>query len=147
MKLVVRKAKDVYRNKIESKVMGWKGIKSMASVNAAVDVNRSRVSIEGVNDQLNDFLLFIFFKFFFYRFERHDFSTGLLELKESLSPDRNIVIEEEVVNRLPKGINVNKYAGPNGTDGRTWKFCADQLSGVLRHLFPASIDQHLVPTP
>ena len=43
MKLVVRKAKDVYRNKIESKVMGWKGIKSMASVNAAVDVNRSRV--------------------------------------------------------------------------------------------------------
>ena len=51
------------------------------------------------------------------------------------------------MNRLLTGINVNKCAGPDGIDGRTLKFCADQLSGVLRHLFPASIDQHLVPTP
>ena len=54
VKLAIRKAKDVYRTKIESKFMGgslreaWKGIKSKASINSAVDVNRSRVSIEGV---------------------------------------------------------------------------------------------------
>ena len=86
---------------------------------------------------------------FFTTFKRHDFSTDLLEVKESLSPDRNIVIEEEFVNRLLTGINVNmnKCAGPDGIDGRTLKFCADQLSGVLRHLFQACIDQHFVPTP
>ena len=39
------------------------------------------------------------------------------------------------MNRLLKGINVNKYSGPDGTDVRTLKFCADQFSGVLLHLF------------
>ena len=53
----------------------------LSSINAAVDVNRSRVSIEGVNekelpDQLN-FFSFLFFLFFL-RFQRHDFSTDLL---------------------------------------------------------------------
>ena len=78
------------------------------------------------------------------RFERHDFSADLLELKQSLSREGNIVIKEEVVNRLLKGININKCSGPDRIDGRTLKFCADQLSGVLQHLFQASIDQHSV---
>ena len=76
VKLAVRKAKDVYRTKTESKFTGgsprnaWKGIKSIASIKASVDVNRSTVSIEGVNDQeladqLNSFFSFSLFVFCF----------------------------------------------------------------------------------
>ena len=83
---------------------------------------------------------------FFTRFERYDFSTELLELKQSLLAERKIVIKEDVVNRLLKGININKCSGPDGTDDSTMKFCADQLSGVLRHLFKDSIDQLSVPS-
>ena len=43
-------------------------------------------------------------------------------------------------------INVNKCSGPDAIGGRTWKFCADQLSGVLGHLVQSSIDQHFVPS-
>ena len=50
------------------------------------------------------------------------------------------------MNRLLKGLNVNKCSGPDGIDERMFKFCADQLSGVLRYLFQASIDQHSVPS-
>ena len=39
----------------------------LSSINAAADVNRSKVSIEGVNDQeLPDQLNFFFFFFFFF---------------------------------------------------------------------------------
>ena len=55
--------------------------------------------------------------------------------KQSLSPESNPVMKEDVVNRLLKGININKCSDPDGTDGRTSKLCADQLGGVLRHLF------------
>ena len=74
------------------------------------------------------------------------FLANLPELKESLLPERKIEIKEEVVSTLLKGINVNKYWGPEGTDVRTLKFCADQFSGVLLHLFHASIDQQFVPS-
>ena len=77
----------------------------------------------------------------FTRFERYDFSAEVLEL-----PERNVVNREDVVNTLLKGININKCSGPNGIGGRTLKFCADQLSGVLRHLFKDSIDQLSVPS-
>ena len=82
------------------------------------------------------------------RFERPDgfFLADLPELKELLLPERKIEIKEEVVSTLLKGINVNKYSGPDGTDVRTLKFCADQFSGVLLHLFHTSIDQQFVPS-
>ena len=47
---------------------------------------------------------------------------------------------------LLKGINTNKCSGPDGIDGIILKFCADQFSGGLRHLFQASIDQHSIPS-
>ena len=46
-----------YRTKIESTFKdgslldAWKGLKNMASINATVDVNRLRTSIERVNEQ------------------------------------------------------------------------------------------------
>ena len=67
VKRAVGKAKNLYRTKIESKFKGgslrdaWKGRKNIASNDAAVDVNRLWISIEGVNeqelsDQLNVFI-------------------------------------------------------------------------------------------
>ena len=114
----------------------------MASINSSTDTSKKSVCVDGVSvqdlpDQLNTF---------FTRFEKYDFSPDLNELKTSLRPQRNIIIQEEFVNRLLKSINVNKSPGPDGIDGRTLKFCADQLSGVLQHLFQASIDQHMVPS-
>ena len=47
---------------------------------------------------------------------------------------------------LLKGINTNKCSGPDGINGIILKFCADQFSGGLRHLFQASIDQHSIPS-
>ena len=41
---------------------------------------------------------------------------------------------------------MNKYSGPDDTDGKTLKFSADQFSGVLLHLFHVSIDQQFVPS-
>jgi len=41
---------------------------------------------------------------------------------------------------------VNKYSGPDGTDVRTLKICADQFIAVLLNLFRAFIDQQFVPS-
>ena len=43
-------------------------------------------------------------------------------------------------------INTNKSPGPDGICGRTLKCCADQLSGVLQHLFQTSLDTASIPT-
>ena len=62
-------------------------MKNMASVNTAVDMNRSRASIEGVNEQeLPDQLNTLFFST---RFESHYFSAEQMQLKESLLPKRS----------------------------------------------------------
>ena len=52
----MRKAKGVYKTKIESKFAGgslrdaWKGIKNMASMNTAVELKRSWVIIGGMSE-------------------------------------------------------------------------------------------------
>ena len=78
VKLAVRiRAKNVDKTKTASGSLpdDWKGVKNMASINIAIDMNRSRVSTKGVNEQeLPDLL-----NAFFTRFERHDFSADLLE--------------------------------------------------------------------
>ena len=53
VKLAVRKANNFYRAKFKSNFKDgslrnvWKGLNNMAAINAAVDVNRLRISIEG----------------------------------------------------------------------------------------------------
>ena len=53
----IRKAKEKYRKRIESKISGdclraaWQGIKNMAAVNKASAPRGSRVSLEGVADE------------------------------------------------------------------------------------------------
>ena len=147
VKSAIRKAKETYKNKIESKFVGgnfraaWQGIKNMAAVNNVSD-RSGRVSLSGVSDEdLPDVL-----NSHFTRFERHDFSSELLQLKQSLVSDKSVIIDEDRVEKCLKKTNVRKAPGPDGICGRTLKCCSQQLSGVFRHLFQTSVDTGIVPS-
>ena len=63
-------------------------------------------------------------------------NTALLTF--SLAPSLTLPITDSSL------FSMKMCSGPDGIDGSTLKFCTDQLSGVLRHLFHASTDQHSV---
>ena len=59
VKAVIRRAKQTYKNKVESKFTcgnfcdAWQGIKSMAAINTSPDLHtcsRSQIKLQGVND-------------------------------------------------------------------------------------------------
>ena len=95
----IRKAKEKYRRKIESKFSGgclraaWQCIKNMAAVNKVSAPRGSRVSLEGVADEA----LPNHMNGFFTRFETHDFSSHISHVKQSLMPDDSAVIDQESV--------------------------------------------------
>ena len=79
---------------------------------------------------------------FFTRFETHDFSSHISDVKQSLLPEDSAVIDQE---RVFKHTGVNKCPGPDGIWGRTLRSCSDQLSGVFHRLFQTSIDTCTIP--
>ena len=113
----------------------------MAAVNKASTPRGSRVSLEGVSgetlpNRMNSF---------FTRFETHDFSSHIPDVKQSLLPDDSAIIDQERVLGLFKHIGVNKCPGPDGICGRTLRLCDEQLSGVFQRLFQTSIDTCTIP--
>ena len=95
----IRKAMEKYRRKTESKFSGdclradWQGIKNMAAVNKASAPRGSRVSLEGVSDEA----LPNHMNSFFTRFETHDFSSHISDVKQSLMPDDSAAFDQESV--------------------------------------------------
>ena len=81
---------------------------------------------------------------FFTRFETHDISSHISDVKQSLMSDDSAVIDQERVLGLFKHIGVNKCPGPDGICGRTLR-CAEKLSGVFQRLFQTSIDTCTIP--
>ena len=148
VKAAVRRAKQTYKNKVESKFAGgdfrtaWQGIKSMAGLTTSDSRNRSHIKLQGVSDDNlpNDM------NRFFTRFETRDFSLDTADVRLSLYLCTDIVIDQETVGRYLKATKVNKSPGPDGICGRTLRFCADQLSGVFRDIFQSSVDTATVPT-
>jgi len=65
----------------------------MAAVNKASAPRGSRVSLEGVSDEA----LPNHMNSFFTRFETHDFSSHISDVKQSLMPDDSAVIDQEGV--------------------------------------------------
>ena len=114
----------------------------MAAVNMMTDPARSKVRLQGVSDES----LSEVFNDFFTRFEEHNFSFYMSDLKSSLMFDKTAVIDQKSVANCLKMININKSPGPGGICGRTLKVCADQLSGVFQHLFQTSLDTASIPT-
>ena len=104
----IRKAKEKYRKKIESKFSGgclraaWQGIKNMKAVNKVSAPRGSRVSLEGMADEA----LPNHMNSFFTRFETHDFSSHISNVKQSLMPDDSAVIDQERVLGLFKHIGI-----------------------------------------
>ena len=112
----------------------------MAAVNKASAPRGSRVSLEGVADEalpnhVNISSLV----------SKHNFSSHISGVKQSLMPDDSAVIDQERVLGLFKHIGVNKCPGPDGICGRTLRFCAEQLNGVFQRLFQTSIDTCTIP--
>lgn len=145
----IRKAKSVYRDKMELKYTSgdlrtaWKGIKSMASISQGSSErdSNSTIKIEGINmtDLPNAF------NSFYARFEVHDFSENTSLLRDSLTPDSNIVIEREQVKNLLKRVNMRKAPGPDLIFGHTLRYCADQLCGVFQYIFQMSLECNQIP--
>lgn len=70
-----------------------------------------------------------------------------MELKQSFMPCATFTPQANDVMNLLKYTPINKYPGPDGICGRTLRYCAEQLSGLLLQLFQSSMDQSLVPLP
>jgi hypothetical protein len=143
----ISKAKREYKDKIEQRYSSgdlraaWKGIKHMASVNQKCDTVKKQVKLDGVDDcdlpnVLNDF---------YTRFEQHDFSSDVSDLRKSFTSDCDIVVSQDSVTSLFKCIDVNKAPGPDGIGGRVLRCCADQLGSVFTHLFQLSLDSGHIP--
>ena len=113
----------------------------MAAVNKASAPRGSRVSLEGVaGEELPNHM-----NSFFTRFETHDFSSHISEVRQSLMSDNSAVIDQGRVLGLFKHTGVNKCPGPDGICGRTLRFCAEKLSGIFQRLFQTSIDACTIP--
>ena len=89
VKAAIRQAKQQYKQTVELKFIGgnfrdaWKGIKNMAAVNMMTDPVRSKVRQQGVGGES----LPEMFNDFFTRFEEHNFSSYMSDLKSSLTFD------------------------------------------------------------
>ena len=107
VKSEIIKAKARYRRKIEKQYAtgdlkaAWQGIKTMGSINQHADTNKRNIRVNGIQegdmpDALNTF---------FARFENSDFAAEVSELRQTLKPQRDIVISEEHVIGLLKKTN------------------------------------------
>ena len=96
----------------------------MAAVNMMTDQFRSKVRLQGVSDES----LPEVFNDFFTRFEEHNFSFYMSDLKSSLMFDKTAVIGRNTVANCLEMININKSPGPDGICARTLKVCGDQTS-------------------
>ena len=90
----LEKAKEKYRNKIETTFSGgslraaWQGIKNMAAVNKNSGSGRSKVNFKGVNAEALPNVL----NTFFIRFETHDFPSEIAAVKQLLIPDNTTML-------------------------------------------------------
>ena len=72
--------------------------------------------------------------------------NNISKLRESLSPQNDVVISQENVTNLLKRVNICKAAGPDSICGRTLCHHADQLSEVFSLLFQMCVDSGQIPT-
>ena len=124
---VIRKAKEKYRKKTESKFSGgclraaWQGIRTW-------QMSTRRLLLVGQGQGLvwRGWLMRhcqTTWTVFFTRFETHDCSSHVSEVRLSLMPADSAVIDQDRVMVLFKHTGVNKCPGPDGIYGRTQILC------------------------
>uniref|UniRef100_A0A1A8RXB6 Reverse transcriptase domain-containing protein n=1 Tax=Nothobranchius rachovii TaxID=451742 RepID=A0A1A8RXB6_9TELE len=80
-------------------------------------------------------------------------SSGSINLSSTKSGDAaapftspsHLSVSRSQVKRQLERLNRNKAAGPDGVSPRVLKACAEQLCGILQHLFNLSLAQEKVP--
>ena len=87
----------------------------MASMNQYSCESRQPITVKGVD--VSD--LPNVFNMFYSRFESSDFSENISMWRDSLVPHNDIVITQEQVTTLFKGVNIRKAAGPDAVCGCT----------------------------
>ena len=50
------------------------------------------------------------------------------------------------VSKTFKQVNIHKAVGPDGSPGRVFRACADQLAGVFTDIFNMSLIESVIPT-
>ncbi|PVD22618.1 hypothetical protein C0Q70_18438 [Pomacea canaliculata] len=113
----------------------------MANIDDRSQGSKAKISISGVESTAlanarNDF---------FARFETHDFSVQIKDVRSSLHPVQKVEICHEQVVELFQRVHIRKASGPDGICGRTLHFCAHQLGGIFQHLFQRSMDSLSIP--
>ncbi|MEL7522523.1 MAG: hypothetical protein AAGJ80_13075, partial [Cyanobacteria bacterium J06553_1] len=133
--------KRAYKTKVEglfrtnSTKDAWKGLKTLCGFNS----KRATPDTDNIDiNQLNAF---------FARFDIYDFSEEFSNIVSIIrgNTDDRIVITEEDVRRTLNRVRAGKATGPDNIPAKALKYCAEQLSPILRQLFQDSLDQGVSP--
>ncbi|XP_070182229.1 uncharacterized protein, partial [Littorina saxatilis] len=142
VKKEIRKAKAVYRDKIQDQFASnkprevWQGLQQVTQYkkkSAASDDHDPTLP-----DKLNSF---------YCRFDEKNPNPGY---RPSLPDDPSLLIppftvQEAEVKKLFKQQNVRKASGPDGVSTAALKCCSDQLAPVFTDIFNESLEKHSVP--
>ncbi|XP_078000927.1 uncharacterized protein LOC144453491 [Glandiceps talaboti] len=150
IKRVIKIEKEKYKRKVEEKFIGndmrrvWASMKLMNGYtrkNSNLNSSVPKTSIDYVND-LNCF---------YNRFDCHDFSQELTDLKticnNCANTDESVFITtEEEVRQLFLKVNPNKTVGPDLIPPRILKVCAHQLASIYSVIFNMYFKSMSVPS-
>ena len=83
---------------------------------------------------------------FYGRFDNHDYSEEIANVKKSLSDSSSsFTVSEEEVKRTFDSLNGRKACGPDGVKGKTLKMCSSQLTYIYTLIFNMSIKNCIIP--
>jgi hypothetical protein len=137
----MRKCKKQYVDKIEQQFSAndlryaWSGVKTLIGASKKqhrIETDDSQAFANTLNS-------------FYARFDCHDFSKERLDIINSLTDSETLEITEQQVMGSFNKIQIRKASGPDGIGGIVLKECRQQLSGVFRDLFQASLNTHFIP--
>ncbi|XP_041962711.1 uncharacterized protein LOC121720538 [Alosa sapidissima] len=146
LRRMVKEAKRRYGEKIRSQFEQsdsrcmWQGLRVMS------DYKSPTSTIGNADPSLADEL-----NTFYARFDQNveDITQAHVECASVLSGPVEtafMTLSEHDVRRAFRSVNTRKAAGPDGTPGRVFKTCADQLAPVFTKIFNLSLAQSTVPT-
>lgn len=147
IKCEIKRAKLAYKQKVEDKLSSnslgsaWDSVKTMVGLN---DKTKKRVSLEGFH---SDQALAEELNKFYSRFDVHDFSKEIADLKQSLSepsaPTPSFSVQS--VENTFKHCKARTSPGPDNITSRMLINCAEQLAPIFAYIFNMSLYQQRVP--
>ena len=146
LKIEILRAKKDYKTILENKMAAnnlgsaWSSMKSIAGIS-----NSKTISTVILKNFDSDPDLANVLNRFFSRFDTHDFSTEIQELRHNLADQNHFAIDEGNVEKALSSINANKSCGPDNICGRLLKFCSKELCTIFHYIFNKSLQIQHVP--